>query len=705
MNWRTIRVILNHELLMLLRDRRTVLLAIVLPVLIMPIMLFGSRYMFERREKSLETTTFEYAVTGSEAALVRSMISKAQQLPKEAVPEGETESRKRGATVEIQVEDPRASLESEQIHFYLEGLSGPEADELFDQEAAEEESAGGSEQETQTTTESARVTGVPLIRIYFRGNSDVSEAGRSRIRDLLIRARKAEREELLSREGFPGDPDDVFPIQDSNIASAGQETGSLVGRFLTLFILMFMLMGGSVVAMDIIAGEKERGSLETLLTTAAKREEIVAAKQLAILAVALVITLIQVANLLIYLNLKVIELPQDWMIDVPPLAIVTLLFLFIPFAAFFAAILLMISAYAKSYKEAQLYFFPVYLVSMVPALAAVLPGISLRSAIALVPVANVSVAVREIMVGKFDWPMLALACAAMWAAAIWAVRTSAKMLSQERLITASEIDAADLAGGPALFPKHVLRWYAVMGVVMFAAALNVPQLGTMRGQILFNELVIFLAIPLLMIRWYRLDYRKALALRPVKPLAWLAALLMIPSANIVGVGVFRLANLILPVPERVLEDFGRTIIPEGIPIWQLIFFIAILPGICEELGFRGTLLYGLHRRYRPITLAIVVGIIFGFFHTALFRILPTAFLGVILTALALLTGSVFPGIVVHAGSNAMSVLFAEAEIPIHELGWWIYLIAALVLGLSFYLLYRVRTPYPDLRTDRESHGK
>jgi sodium transport system permease protein len=696
MNWRTIRVILNHELLMLLRDRRTVLLAIILPVLIMPIMLFGSRYMFERREKSLEATTYQYAVTGSEAELVRSMISKAEQLPKETVPEDGASEQ--GSLVEVQVEDPRASLEADKIHFYLQGLSGAEADALHKQEVAEREaSASGREQEDRAASEPARIEGVPLIRIFFRGNSDVSEAGRSRIRELLLSARKAEREDLLRREGFQGDPDDVFPIEDTNIASAGQVTGSLIGRFLTLFILMFMLMGGSVVAMDIVAGEKERGSLETLLTTAAKREEIVTAKQFAILAVALVITLIQVANILIYLNLKVIELPQDWMIEVPPLTIVTLLFLFIPFAAFFAAVLLMLSAYAKSYKEAQLYFFPVYLVSLIPALAAVLPGISLRSAIAIIPVANVSVAAREIMVGTFDWPMLAIACAAMWAAAIWAIRASAKMLSQENLITASEIDAADLAGGPALFPKHVLRWYAVMGVGMFAIALNVPQLSTMRSQILFNELVIFLAIPLLMIRWYGLDFRAALALRPVRPLAWLAALLMIPSANIVGVGVFRLANLFLPVPERVLEDFGRSIIPEGIPIWQLIFFIAVLPGICEELAFRGTLLYGLHRRFRPIALAIIIGVIFGFFHTALFRILPTAFLGVLLTALALLTGSVFPGILVHAGSNAMSVLFGEAEIPLHQLGWWIYLAASAVLGLSFYILYRVRTPYPNLR--------
>ena len=160
-----------------------------------------------------------------------------------------------------------------------------------------------------------------------------------------------------------------------------------------------------------------------------------AAKQLVIVAVALVITIIQIGNILAYVTFKLIKLPADWVIEAPPATIATLLLLFIPLAAFTASILLMLSAYAKSYKEAQLYFFPVYLLSWVPALAAVLPGISLRSAIVLVPVANVSVAVREIMVGKFDWPMLACVFIVMSLAAAWAVRASARMLSKESLIT------------------------------------------------------------------------------------------------------------------------------------------------------------------------------------------------------------------------------------------------------------------------------
>jgi len=169
------------------------------------------------------------------------------------------------------------------------------------------------------------------------------------------------------------------------------------------------------------------------------------------------------------------------------------------------------------------------------------------------------------------------------------------MLSKESLVTAGEGDFADIAGGSALFPRHVLRRYAVMGAVLFAVALNVPQRSNFRAQLFFNEVAIFMGAPLLMIRMYRLKVGEAPASRPVRPLAWLGVLLAVPSGILTAAGVFQLASLVLPVPDRVLGQFGREIMPEGIPMWQLILFASVLPGIWEETGFRGTLMYGLRR--------------------------------------------------------------------------------------------------------------
>jgi len=701
MNWETIGILFAHELRMLLRDRRTIIFAIVIPVAMMPLILFGTKSMSDRRERQLEQTTYRYAVTGTEADYARSLIREGRELASRPGSDASAKDDRltRFRLDEVRATDARLALQSGAIHFYLEALSAKEADALpEDDKPAENRGRFGGAPPSRgaLATEQKRLPGVALVRIYFKSDQDDSMAGRSRMDELLTRVQRAGRNELLARQGFPLDSGKIFAVESRNEASAGQVTGSWVGRILTLFLLMFMLSGGAVVAMDIIAGEKERGSLETLLTTAATRAEIVTAKQAVILLVALVITLIQLANIVVYVTFRLIKLPKDFVIDAPPQVVLTLLLLFIPLAALIASVLLMLSAYAKTYKEAQLYFFPVYMLSLLPAAASFLPGVSLRSAIVLVPLANVSVAVREIMVGKFDWPMILVTFAVMAAAAVWAMRVSAGMLSKENLVTASESDAADFTGGPALFPKRVLRWYGVMAALMFAVAANVPQLATLRRQLIFNELVLFLGASLLMVRVYRLNLKEAFALRPVKPAVWLAILLAIPSGNIVAVGVFRLASLVFPVPSQMLEQFGKDLMPDAVPDWQMVLFLAILPGICEEIAFRGTLLYGLRKKLRPVPLALAVGLIFGLFHVALFRIMPTGFLGVILTAVALLTGSIFPGMLLHAGNNAFGIFAAKYDFPVAGLDWRGYLAAAAVFALCFYILYRNRTPYPGL---------
>ncbi len=701
MNWRIVGVIFRNEIRMLLRDRRTIAVGVLLPLLIYPLMIYANRVTTRQREKNLTETVYKYAVSGSQAEQVRGLIARGQAAPpgKNASKSEEGGNSQGFRIQEVTTQDPAALLASGEIHFYLEGLSGKEADALPVEapKPKKGQETGSSKPKATPEAVPARVAGVPLIRIYFQGDRDASQVGSSKMHDLLARARSLDRDVLLQQKGLPVNPALVMSSDETNVARAAQVTGSYVGRFLTFLMLMFLMSSSSIVAIDSIAGEKERGSLETLLTTAAKRMEIVAAKQLSIVSVALVITFIQIANLLAYVDFKLVALPKDWVIELPPVTVVTLFLLFTPMAAFVASILLMLSAYAKTYKEAQLYFFPVNLLSWVPALAGVLPGIALRSAIVLVPVANVSVAVREIMVGKFDWPMLAAVFAVMTLAAAWAVRASAKLLSKESLITASEADAADFAGGPVLFPKHVLRWYGVMAAVLFAVALNVPQLASFRAQVLFNELVIFLGASALMVWKYRLNVHEAWALRPVNPLAWLGVLLAVPSGLVVATGVFRLADLIFPVPQRVLEQFGNEIMPKDIPHWQLFLFIAVLPAICEEIAFRGTLLYGLRRKLRPAGLVLTVGIIFGLFHVALFRILPTAFLGMILTTMALLTGSIFPGMVAHAANNALSLWLADSGFSLGNLSWIWYLSATAVFALAFYILYRSRNPYPGLR--------
>ena len=118
----------------------------------------------------------------------------------------------------------------------------------------------------------ARLQGVPVVAIHYRGDRDLSQAGRAKIRALLERTRGDQEKSMLGLAGFCSrSRAQVLSVARDRLATPSQVAGSRIGRLLTVFLVMFLLTGGSVVAIDIVAGEKERGSLETLLTTAAGR--------------------------------------------------------------------------------------------------------------------------------------------------------------------------------------------------------------------------------------------------------------------------------------------------------------------------------------------------------------------------------------------------------------------------------------------------
>jgi sodium transport system permease protein len=215
-------------------------------------------------------------------------------------------------------------------------------------------------------------------------------------------------------------------------------------------------------------------------------------------------------------------------------------------------------------------------------------------------------------------------------------------------------------------------------------------------------MALMLAAALLAVRVYRLDLRRALALRLPPWPAWLAVVLGVPSAAILGIGVGEVSGFFFPVPESWLEALNELLVPPDVPFWtQMLPLLSLLPGVCEELAFRGALLHGLHRRLRPLPLVLVVGGIFGLFHVDLFRILPTAFLGTVLAAVTLLTGSILPAIVWHAGNNALVLAAGQSGHLPTEPAAWDYVAATAVLAAAGGILWRWRRPYPGLRSRAE----
>ena len=607
MNRRTVAALVVNDLRQLARNPRVLVFAIGLPLVLWPLMWFLTSLTTERRQERIESRTYTYAVA-DEAASIRGAADARMWLERALAVVGDDARADAvgptdGPAVRFErVEDPddvAAALDQERLHVHVAWEAGDNED-----------------------------LPTPRIVLSHRADIDASDSAEGFLRRALERTRTEVREQRLADAGFASAPDDLLPLERIETATEEQTSGLLLGRLLTAIIVMMMLAGGSIVATDALAGEKERGTLETLLTTAASRVEIVAAKNLSILAVAFATSVLNIANIVVWMQLDLIAPPAGLQLVIPVGAGLLLLLLYAPAAVLLSSSLLLVSGRSKTYKEAQLLFAPVMLVAMAVAAIPVLPGVELRSAIVLLPIANLGVAAREILTGQYDWPLLAAAWAVTGGAAALLARASLRTLSAEKLITASELDAADLAGGPALFPRRVGRWFAVLWALLLVWQLNIGGGIDSRLLIVIN-MGIFGAAAWLMIARYRLPARETLSLRAPPPGAWLGVLIGAPAGLVLADGVVRLASLAMPIPEAWIEAMAEAF-GTDLPLWQMLFFFAILPGIFEEIAFRGVLLHGLKSRLRPVQLVLVAGIAFGFFHVDLFRIPGTSLLGVLL---------------------------------------------------------------------------
>ncbi len=161
---------------------------------------------------------------------------------------------------------------------------------------------------------------------------------------------------------------------------------------------------------DLGAGEKERGTLETLLSTPTKRIHIILGKLLVVMIAAIITAFIAMLGVFIAIRLLP-EITNDFLPVIKQMfsfkMIFMILTLVIPISAFFSALILSLSIYAKSFKEAQSMITPFNIAIIFPALLGTLPGIELNYKTALIPIMNVSLATKEVLAGTINPVLLA----------------------------------------------------------------------------------------------------------------------------------------------------------------------------------------------------------------------------------------------------------------------------------------------------------
>jgi sodium transport system permease protein len=256
----------------------------------------------------------------------------------------------------------------------------------------------------------------PHLEILHHKGEMKSEMAAREIQGTLSGYRNETVAERLTRNGLDEGILKPFTWGWRNVAPPKKVGGRAVGGFIPYLIILMCFGGAMHPAMDLTAGEKERGTIETILVSAVSRLDLVLGKFLTVLTASLGTALLAIGSLAFWAMVVFPQLMGDSgpgkeiqkVLRVDPWGILVMIALLLPLTAFLSALLVALALYARSYKEAQSIIGPLNIVVILPAVMAILPGVELNWKLAMIPIVGTSLASKELMAGSFPWAMVAL---------------------------------------------------------------------------------------------------------------------------------------------------------------------------------------------------------------------------------------------------------------------------------------------------------
>ncbi len=400
MSFRNIGIVYRKELVDSLRDRRTVISMVVVPLLLMPLLTIGVGGVFVRQvSQAREEVPTVMILGGRDSPKVRKQIEQLQQV--RVVPE------KPDYADEISNKKIRAAVEI------------PEG---FDAKLS---------------------AGEPMtVKIYMYEGELKSGFGADRLQKFFRDLRDQTIRLNLQARRLPESIVRPFDIQQQNVAAPEKVGGAILGGMVPYFVILLCLTGAMYPAMDLTAGEKERGTIETILCSPISRTHLVLGKFLMVLTASIATAVLSLTSMAVSFGAEkqlLVGMARGaadaaMQITISGKAIASIFLVVFPLAVFFSAALLAISLFAKSFKEAQSYVSPLMIVVVLPAVAAMLPGVELNTALAFVPVLNTSLVSKEIMTGTYHWNYIALIFASSSIYAAAAITIAVKLFQREDVL-------------------------------------------------------------------------------------------------------------------------------------------------------------------------------------------------------------------------------------------------------------------------------
>lgn len=403
MNWKAIFVVYKKELKDQLRDRRTIISTIVLPTVVMPLIMFGFGTVMTKilRQAKDEGTSVMIVNAAGAPELVKAL-------------KADTKFR-----VVAETPDVKQRIADKKIRVALE------LPKDFDAAIARGET--------------------PKVGVLFYDGEIKSGIGAREVESFLQKYRTGILDQRLKERGLPPEFTKPFEMSRQNVAPPEKVGGATIGGFIPYLIIILCFSGAMYPAMDLTAGEKERGTMETLMCSPTARINIVFGKFLTVLTASVATILFSMTSMALTASLggKLFlgssgltsagsgKTAAAIMPSFDPAGFIGIFAMIAPVAIFFAAILLTVSLFAKSYKEAQSYAGPMILLAIIPAVFGMLPGIELSAKTALIPILNLSLVCKEMLSGTWNWNYIALIFGSSCLYAIVALVACVKMFNRE----------------------------------------------------------------------------------------------------------------------------------------------------------------------------------------------------------------------------------------------------------------------------------
>jgi sodium transport system permease protein len=281
------------------------------------------------------------------------------------------------------------------------------------------------------------------VKIFNYEGEMKSEFATEKVEKYMKDYRDTVVKERLAAKNLPEAVLKPFEVKQENVAPPEKVSGAAFGGLIGYMVILLCMTGAMYPAMDLTAGEKERGTMETILSSPISRMHLVLGKFFLILTAALGTAALSVLSMGVSFSVLSHYAGQTaggraaaatFLLKLGPKAVFSVFFMALPVAVLFSATLMTIALFAKTYKEAQSYLTPMTFIVIIPAVAAMLPGVELTPKLSLIPILNVSLLCKELVTGTYHWNFITIIFLSTCVYAAAALFIAIKMFQRESVL-------------------------------------------------------------------------------------------------------------------------------------------------------------------------------------------------------------------------------------------------------------------------------